>query len=87
MYRIYFVFVQRKGGSEKQNASKARSLQKINETSPVVDFDLDDSWQNLESQTQKPKRPKRPTKSVNENLVPATTSTNMGISEQIQYPQ
>ncbi|XP_023543755.1 DNA helicase INO80 [Cucurbita pepo subsp. pepo] len=77
----------RKGGSEKQNSSKARSLQKINEISPVVDFNLDDYQQNLEPQTQKPKRPKRPTKSVNENLVPATTSTNMGISDHTQYPQ
>lgn len=87
MYCIYIVFVQRKGGSEKQNSSKARSLQKINEISPVVDFNLDDYQQNLEPQTQKPKRPKRPTKSVNENLVPATTSTNMGISDHTQYPQ
>ncbi|KAG7027645.1 DNA helicase INO80, partial [Cucurbita argyrosperma subsp. argyrosperma] len=77
----------RKGGSEKQSSSKARSLQNINETTPVVEFDLGDSRQNVESQTQKPKRPKRPTKSVNGNLVPATTSTNMGISEQTQYPQ
>lgn len=75
--------VQRKGPSDKQNPSKTRNLQKISETSAVVDFELDDMRQNLESQTQKPKRPKRPTKSVNENLVPAT----MGILEQTQYPQ
>ncbi|XP_022153944.1 DNA helicase INO80 [Momordica charantia] len=73
----------RKGPSDKKNPSKTRNLQKISETSAVVDFELDDMRKNLESQTQKPKRPKRPTKSVNENLVPAT----MGILEQTQYPQ
>uniref|UniRef100_A0A2N9HD90 Chromatin-remodeling ATPase INO80 n=2 Tax=Fagus sylvatica TaxID=28930 RepID=A0A2N9HD90_FAGSY len=55
-----------------------------NVTSPM-DYEFDDSLQNSEPQAQKPKRPKRPTKSVNENLQPAFTGTPMAGPEQTHY--
>lgn len=76
------VFVQRKAASDKQAPSKQRNPQNV--TSPM-DYELDDPLQNSDPQAQKPKRPKRPTKSVNENLQPAFTGTPTVVSEQTHY--
>lgn len=72
----------RKAASDKQAPSKQRNPQNV--TSPM-DYELDDPLQNSDPQAQKPKRPKRPTKSVNENLQPAFTGTPTVVSEQTHY--
>ena len=76
------VFVQQKTASDKQAPSKQRIPQSV--TSPM-DYEFDDSLQNFEPQAQKPKRPKRPTMSANENLQPAFTGTPMAGLEQTHY--
>ncbi|XP_030926528.1 chromatin-remodeling ATPase INO80 isoform X1 [Quercus lobata] len=72
----------RRAASDKQAPSKQRNPQNV--TSPM-DYELDDPLQNSDPQAQKPKRPKRPTKSVNENLQPAFTGTPTVVSEQTHY--
>lgn len=51
-----------------------------------IDYDLDDALQNTDSLATKSKRPKRPKKSVNENLEPVITVTPTAVPEQTQYP-
>lgn len=53
----------------------------------LMDYEMDDSFQNTDSQASKAKRPKRPKKSVNENLEPAFTASQMVVPEQAQLPQ
>lgn len=78
--------VQRKAASGKQTTPKARSTQKTNEpASTVMDYELDDPLQAADPQSQRPKRVKRPKKSINENLEPAFTATPSTMSEQTQY--
>ncbi|KDP26091.1 hypothetical protein JCGZ_21124 [Jatropha curcas] len=73
----------RKVASEKQTSAKPRNSQKMNELkSPLVDYELDDPQQSTDTQSQRPKRLKRPKKSVNENLEPAFTVD----PALIQYP-
>lgn len=86
--------MQRKAAPDKQTPPKLRNSLKavknvdsyMGMTDPNLigmDYELDDSLQNSDMQVQKPKRPKRPTKSVNENLEPAFT--NSVVMEQTQY--
>lgn len=70
--------MQRKAATEKQSQSKPRpqkSSKQVDSSSPIMDYELDDLPQNTEAQQQRPKRLKRPTKSVNENIEPAFTAT------------
>lgn len=77
----------RKNAAEKQTPPKPRNLQKVNEpNSTLVDYELDDPQPNTDPQSQRPKRLKRPKKSVNENLEPAFTITQTVDPAQIQYP-
>ncbi|KAK6945255.1 DBINO domain [Dillenia turbinata] len=87
----------RKPPGDKQT-SKARNSQRASKNADSyigmndpnlaeVDFDLDDPLQsNNVRQSQRPKRLKRPKKSVNENFEPAFTTTPMMSLDQIQYP-
>ncbi|KAK3217953.1 hypothetical protein Dsin_011923 [Dipteronia sinensis] len=78
----------RKTASDKQTtAPKPRNTQKTNEpNSSTMDYELDDSLQNTDPQSQRSsKRVKRPKKSVNDNLEPAFTATPSVVSEQTQY--
>lgn len=76
----------RKAASGKQTTPKARSTQKTNEpASTVMDYELDDPLQATDPQSLRPKRVKRPKKSINENLEPAFTATPSTMSEQTQY--
>ncbi|KAL0316801.1 UNVERIFIED_CONTAM: Chromatin-remodeling ATPase INO80 [Sesamum radiatum] len=71
----------RKAASEKQTQPKPRpqkSSKQVDSSSPsptTMDFELDDPPQNNDAPQQRPKRLKRPTKSVNENIEPAFTAT------------
>lgn len=87
--------MQRKAATDKQTPPKPRNSQKAmknvdsytemtDPNSMAMDYELDDSLQNDDMQLQKHKRPKRPTKSVNENLEPAFTNSTV-IIEQTQY--
>lgn len=73
--------LQRKAASEKQTQSKPRpqkSSKQVDSSTPnptVTDYELDDPAHNTEPLQQRPKRLKRPTKSVNENIEPAFTAT------------
>lgn len=67
--------VQRKAPAEKQPQSKSRTQmnsQQGDSLSPM-DFELDEPPQPTDTIQQRPKRLKRPTKSVNENIEPAFT--------------
>ncbi|KAJ6967994.1 chromatin-remodeling ATPase INO80 [Populus alba] len=76
----------RKAASDKQITSKPRNSQKNEPNSTPMDYELDDPFPNSEPQSQRPKRLKRPKKSVNEKLEPAFTATPSIDSSQIQYP-
>ncbi|OAY40386.1 chromatin-remodeling ATPase INO80 isoform X2 [Manihot esculenta] len=77
----------RKVASEKQTLPKPRNSQKMNEqNTTLMDYELDDPLPNADPQSQRPKRLKRPKKSVNENLEPAFTVTPIVDSAQVQYP-
>ncbi|KAK4432107.1 Chromatin-remodeling ATPase INO80 [Sesamum alatum] len=71
----------RKAASEKQTQPKPRpqkSSKQVDSSSPnptTMDFELDDPPQTNDAPQQRPKRLKRPTKSVNENIEPAFTAT------------
>lgn len=79
--------MQRKVASEKQTLPKPRNSQKMNEqNTTLMDYELDDPLPNADPQSQRPKRLKRPKKSVNENLEPAFTVTPIVDSAQVQYP-
>ncbi|XP_031280967.1 chromatin-remodeling ATPase INO80 isoform X2 [Pistacia vera] len=77
----------RKAASNKQTP-KSRNAQKMNEAnsnSTLVNYELDDPFQNTDPQSQRSKRVKRPKKSVNESLEPAFTATPSIVPEQTQY--
>ncbi|XP_056158744.1 chromatin-remodeling ATPase INO80 isoform X4 [Syzygium oleosum] len=64
----------RKPAADKQNSSKSRNPPRMNEhSSSPAEYPFDDGLQYNDQQSQKPKRLKRPKKSVNENLEPAFT--------------
>ncbi|XP_051149034.1 chromatin-remodeling ATPase INO80 [Andrographis paniculata] len=69
----------RKAATEKQTQSKSRAQKGSKQgdpTSPnaaMMDYELDEPPQNTDTVQQRPKRLKRPTKSVNENIEPAFT--------------
>ncbi|XP_062117836.1 chromatin-remodeling ATPase INO80 isoform X2 [Humulus lupulus] len=66
--------------------SKSRNAQMTDELNTMsMDFGLDDAQQNTDSLATKSKRPKRPKKSVNDNLEPAFVVTS-AVPEQSQYP-
>ncbi|KAJ8747244.1 hypothetical protein K2173_024169 [Erythroxylum novogranatense] len=65
--------------SDKQTKSKSRN-------STSIDNELDDPFPSADQPLQRSKRPKRPTKSVNENLEPAYTAAPFVDSSQSQYP-
>ncbi|KAJ6316762.1 hypothetical protein OIU78_019944 [Salix suchowensis] len=54
----------RKAASDKQTTSKPRNSQKNESNSTPMDYELDDPFPNSEPQSQRPKRLKRPKKSV-----------------------
>ncbi|KAG8367869.1 hypothetical protein BUALT_Bualt16G0117500 [Buddleja alternifolia] len=70
----------RKASTEKQTQSKPRPQKSSKQSGPsspnptMIDYELDDPPQNTETPQQRPKRLKRPTKSVNENIEPAFTA-------------
>ncbi|XP_034919811.1 chromatin-remodeling ATPase INO80 isoform X2 [Populus alba] len=76
----------RKAASDKQTTPKPRNSQKNELNSASMDYELDDPFLNDEPQSQRPKRLKRPKKSVNEKLEPAFTATPQVDSSQMQYP-
>ncbi|CAK7342664.1 unnamed protein product [Dovyalis caffra] len=65
----------RKAASDKHATPKPRNSQKNELNSTSMDYELDDPFPNTEPQSQRPKRLKRPKKSVNEKLEPAFTAT------------
>ncbi|KAH6794585.1 DNA helicase INO80-like protein [Perilla frutescens var. hirtella] len=76
----------RKSTTDKQTQPKSRaqksSKQLDSSTNPtIMDYELDDPLQNTNSVQQRPKRLKRPTKSVNENIEPAFTAIQHQNSE------
>uniref|UniRef100_A0A5B7AT52 Chromatin-remodeling ATPase INO80 n=1 Tax=Davidia involucrata TaxID=16924 RepID=A0A5B7AT52_DAVIN len=82
----------RKATTDKQTPSKPRpqkgfkTADHLSPNSMLMDYELDDSLQNTDAKQQKPKRPKRPTKRVNDNLEPAFTATPTVVQEQTQNP-
>ncbi|XAR69491.1 DNA helicase [Bertholletia excelsa] len=80
----------RKATTEKQTQSKSRpkkapkNAESLSPNSRTLDFELEDSIEHAEAQQLKSKRPKRPTKSVNENLEPAFTAPLMMAPEEAQ---
>ncbi|KAJ6700037.1 CHROMATIN-REMODELING ATPASE INO80 [Salix purpurea] len=77
----------RKATSDKQTTPKPRNSQKNELNSTSMDYEVDDPFPNDEPQSQRPKRLKRPKKSVNEKLEPAFTATPQVDPSQLQYPQ
>ncbi|XP_061339014.1 chromatin-remodeling ATPase INO80-like [Gastrolobium bilobum] len=76
----------RKAASDKQT-SRPKNYQKMSELgTTAMDDELDDVHLNTDSMGQKPKRPKRIKKSVNENFDEAFTRTDTVVSEQTQFP-
>ncbi|GFY96189.1 DNA helicase INO80-like protein [Actinidia rufa] len=78
-----------KSSSKKRKATPREISKSAGSSSPnsrAPSYELDDSLQNTEAQQQKPKRPKRPTKSVNDNLEPAFTAPAMVVPGYTQNP-
>ncbi|PSS01777.1 DNA helicase [Actinidia chinensis var. chinensis] len=78
-----------KSSSKKRKATPREVSKSVGSSSPnsrAPSYELDDSLQNTEAQQQKPKRPKRPTKSVNDNLEPAFTAPAMVVPGYTQNP-
>ncbi|XP_057770371.1 LOW QUALITY PROTEIN: chromatin-remodeling ATPase INO80 [Salvia miltiorrhiza] len=77
----------RKPGGDKQTQPKARAQKgskQVDSSSPnrtIADYEHEDPSQHAESIQQRPKRLKRPTKSVNENIEPAFTAIQHQSSE------
>lgn len=75
---LFMTFAQRKSDSQKKNPPKPRNPQKIAENADLpVELDEPSPSGDEEDRImqQRPKRLKRPTKSVNENLEPVISST------------
>ncbi|XP_027348851.1 chromatin-remodeling ATPase INO80-like isoform X2 [Abrus precatorius] len=76
----------RKAASDKQT-SRSKNSQKMSEFSTTpMDDELDDVHPNTDPASQKPKRPKRITKNVNEKFEEAFTGTPTMVPEQPQFP-
>lgn len=77
---MYELPLQRKPGGDKQTQPKPRpqkGSKQVDSSSPnptTVDYEHEDPSQHADSIQQRPKRLKRPTKSVNENIEPAFTA-------------
>lgn len=71
--------MQRKGSTDKQTprSRPQKNPKNLQSASPnsLLEDDIDGFPQNIGMQQQRPKRQKRPTKSVNESLEPAFTAT------------
>lgn len=82
-FDIITYYVQRKSTADKQAPSKSRpqkvpkNVEYSSPNSMAMDDEMDDIPNNTETRPQRPKRLKRPTKSVNENLEPAFTATQI----------
>lgn len=79
--------MQRKAASNKQNVLRSRNDLKMS-TEPCLSpaDDWDDRLQDDDPPSQKQKRPKRPKRSVNENIEPAyTAAPPSGVPELSQY--
>ncbi|KAL3819763.1 hypothetical protein ACJIZ3_005668 [Penstemon smallii] len=78
----------RKAATDKHTQSKPRpqkSSKQVDTTSTnpaAMDYELNDHAQNTETLQQRPKRLKRPTKSVNENIEPAFTASSSVLQQQ-----
>lgn len=79
------VYLQRKASSDKQ-ASRPKNSQKMNEFGNMPIDELDDAHLNHDPAGQKPKRPKRTKKNVNEKFEGAFTGTATIFPEQTQFP-
>ncbi|WCJ33422.1 Chromatin-remodeling ATPase INO80 [Euphorbia peplus] len=55
---------------------KPRNSSKMNESNATLDYEFDDTFPGAEPQSVRAKRPKRPKKSVNENLEPAFAASH-----------
>lgn len=81
----------RKATTEKQGPQKARdkaakNAEGLDETRTMqLNHEMDGSLQYSDPQVQRPKRSKRPTKSINENLEPAFITTEPTILQQSHY--
>lgn len=84
---MYLLPLQRKPAGDKQTQPKARaqkSSKQVDSSSPnqtIADYEHEDPSQLADSRQQRPKRLKRPTKSVNENIEPAFTAIQHQSSE------
>ena len=81
------VYMQRKTASNKQTPSRPKN-QKMNDPSTMpVDYQLDDSQPSTEPVGQKPKRPKRLKKSVNEKFEDGFAGTSTLLTDPTtQFP-
>jgi len=78
--------MQRKATADKQSSLKSRNPPRMSEhSSSPTEYPFDDSLPYNDQQSQKPKRLKRPKKSVNENLEPAFTPAPNIPPEQTQF--
>ncbi|XP_061353883.1 uncharacterized protein LOC133298576 [Gastrolobium bilobum] len=78
-----------KSSNKKRKAASDRpkNFQKTNEFGSMpVDEELDDAYLNTDPVGQKPKRPKRTKKNVNEKFEEVFTGTTTTFPEQVQYP-
>ncbi|KAK2985800.1 hypothetical protein RJ640_019296, partial [Escallonia rubra] len=81
----------RKPSTDKQTPAKPRpqkALKAAESSSPNsmrMDYELDVPLQNPDGPQDRPKRQKRPTKSVNDNLEPAFTASPSFVQERIRY--
>jgi DNA helicase INO80 len=79
------VNLQRKATSDKQT-SRSKNSKKMSELGNMPIDEPDDAHLNNDSAGQKPKRPKRTKKNVNEKLEEVYTGTATILPEQTQYP-
>lgn len=84
--------MQRKSTADKPAPSKSRpqkvpkNVEYSSPNSIAMDDEMDDLPNDTETRPQRPKRLKRPTKSVNENLEPAFTATPIAGQDGNQKP-
>ncbi|KAF5750246.1 DNA helicase INO80-like [Tripterygium wilfordii] len=64
----------RKAASDKQTLPKPRSSEKMSQSNMSMEDEFDNPVTNTDQQSQRPKRAKKPKKSVNETLEPAFTA-------------
>ncbi|KAL2483050.1 DNA helicase INO80 [Forsythia ovata] len=77
----------RKTASDKQSQPKPRAqknsknVESLSPSTLPMDYELDDLPQNVDTPHQRPKRLKRPTKSVNESIEPAFLATSITVQD------